>query len=305
MSHDYKPAKWIPHSHYWEGRSGHSVKYIILHGSASPGIETAEAMAQEYASGHGQFGPHFIVGRDGIVVQSALVANAAWSGGQVERGADWWWNTRGNPNLETISIVLVKPDKDNSLGLTDAQEFAARELIDHLVQTYHIPPRFADESGGITGQFSIAPLTQRFSPGPFPWDDLWAYLTRTRSFPLGGKSTSGAPLEAPQGSGASASTPLVRSRAVIVDLPGFAPLVQGIHRASSPPPFPQGATLGQTATWIGSAGGSIGLRVLLVVGGLILVYGLIMAVVRKNAWMGTSGAGLDTPSLLFLSKGRL
>lgn len=310
MSKDYSPAVWMPHSHYWHGRSGHQIKYIIIHGTASPGETTAEQVARYFQTTQRQTGSHFIVGRDGEVIQCCDVANAAWGNGIVEDGHEWWWGTHGNPNLETISIEFVKPDKDNALGLTPAQQQAGFDLIDSIVANYSIPPRWADEGGGITGHYSISPVTKRFCPGPFPWDELFAYLNRPIALhriiasphPVHSvmqNSTLAAPVASPTPPTPSGGGQLAHT--TLQELPGFSGIVGALNQAERFQALPNGANFGDTMSWVGSNAFTGFLRFGLVIFGVLLVFALIAAMVKKNIWMGQ--AGLDTPALLFHAKG--
>ncbi|MGH2515362.1 MAG: N-acetylmuramoyl-L-alanine amidase, partial [Ktedonobacterales bacterium] len=197
MSTDYKPAQWIPTSHYWAGRGGHAPKWIIIHGTA--GGTSAQAVAYYFQTDDPPTSAHYVVGLEGEIVQCVAEANSAWANGVVTQGHDPWWSPQLNPNFLTFSIEHVKPATDNSSQLTDKQKQASFALIEHLCDTYNIPKREADANGGITGHYSIDPVNRSRCPGTFPWGDLWTYLSgggNPMGVPAGWKDD-GATLTAP------------------------------------------------------------------------------------------------------------
>lgn len=183
MSEEYAPAEWIGTNHFWAGRSGYTPRWIIVHGTA--GGVSAEDVASFFQGNDPPTSTHYVIGRDGEVVQCVSEDDTAWGNGIVTEGHDPWWSPNLNPNFLTFSIEHVKPSPDNSDALTPAQKAASFALIAHLCQTYNIPIRRADASGGIAPHASIDPVNRGFCPGPYPWDDLIAYLN--------GNTTPGAP----------------------------------------------------------------------------------------------------------------
>lgn len=174
MSADYAPAEWIPTSHFWSGRGGNKPRWIIVHGTAGGGA--AQDVARCFQSNDPPTSTHFVIGRDGHVVQCVAESDSAWGNGVVTRGHDPWWTPKLNPNFVTFSIEHCKPDTGNQSDLTQAQKEASFALIAHLCDKYNIPKRPADANGGIAGHHSIDPVNRSFCPGPYPWDELWGYL---------------------------------------------------------------------------------------------------------------------------------
>lgn len=176
MSQDYSPALWLPAAgpdgpHSFAGHDPRR-QWIILHGTA--GGTSAPAIAAYFQTS--PHSTHYVIGRDGMVVQCVAEADSAWANAPVEAGADAWWHAFPNPNHVTLTIEHVKPATDNSDLLTPAQAAASFALIKHLCDRWQIPPRRADAQGGITGHNSIDPQSRAHCPGPYPWDDLFAAL---------------------------------------------------------------------------------------------------------------------------------
>lgn len=180
---DEEGVLWVPSPFHWNGREGQEPHWLILHGTA--GGTTAEAIAAWFQNPDAQASAHYIVGRDGTVVQCVRESDAPWANGIISgppgTGGDGvhhdsWWDSGINPNLVTISIEHVKPHIDNSDSLTEPQRASSFALIKHICQRTGILMRQANAQGGITGHYSMDPVNRSRCPGPYPWNDLWAYL---------------------------------------------------------------------------------------------------------------------------------
>lgn len=172
-------AVWIPNNNYFPGRNGYKPLYIIIHGTA--GFTSAEEVARFFKStekGNNPVSTHYIIDLDGTLVQCVEEKNSAWGNGGVTAGHDPWWSRALNPNRITISIEHVKLSRDNSDELTIPQKEAGFRLVEHICQRHAIPRQLANKRGGITGHYSMDPVHRRFCPGPYPWEELIAYLNR-------------------------------------------------------------------------------------------------------------------------------
>ncbi len=177
MAADQAGAIALYNNNYYPNRDGQKPRYIILHSTA--GGTSATAIANYFASTQNTSSPvssHYIIGTDGAVAQTVAEKNAAWGNGIISAGHDPWWSASVNPNDITISIEHCKPSLDNSDALTAKQQAASFKLISDICNRWSIPRRAADATGGITGHYSIDPVSRSNCPGPYPWDALWAYL---------------------------------------------------------------------------------------------------------------------------------
>jgi N-acetyl-anhydromuramyl-L-alanine amidase AmpD len=292
---------WMGHSQFWRGRGGYTVRFIIIHGTATPGIATAQGIGLLFQGRRGsvQGGTHYIVGLDGTVVQGCREEDSAWGNGIISNGHDpWWRGSNPNPNQISISIEHVKQSDDNHESLTPAQQEASFRLVDYLVRKWStIPPRLADAGGGITGHYSIDPINRRYCPGPYPWVQLIQSLTKNTTQPVVPGSydplTSGA---APEGivtvQPPAASVPSVGQTAHgwIAEFPGFGGIVYATDAAEQFQPFAaQG--IGDAFGWLGSNAFVLVLRFALVLLGLALILGLFVALAHGNQWMRDAGGG--------------
>jgi len=166
-------ATWMASPHHYNGRNGYAPKWLIIHGTA--GGSSAENIGAWFQNPSSQVSSHYVIGQDGKVVQCVDEANGAWANGRIESGADPWWSV--NPNYVTISIEHVKPKTDNSDAITPAQKTASFNLVRNIINRYPaIRKAWATSAGGITGHFSISPISRERCPGPYPWEELFAFL---------------------------------------------------------------------------------------------------------------------------------
>lgn len=170
---DEPGALWIPSNNHFAGRAGHSVRWLIIHGTA--GFSSAQEVGYFFQTA--DVSTHYTIGRDGTIVQSVREYDAAWGNGGVSEGHDPWWSQDLNPNYVTISIEHVKPSRDNSDELTPIQTEVSFRLVRAICDRHNIPKRRADATGGITGHYSMDPVGRHFCPGPYPWEELFAFLT--------------------------------------------------------------------------------------------------------------------------------
>lgn len=167
---DYSKAIWMPNNNCFPDTGKKS--FIILHGTA--GGNSAQEIANYFKGTEGSANPvssHYIVGKDGIVVQCVAEKDGSFGNGVVNNP-----NWTGNPNYYTISIEHVKSTSDNSETLTPAQQAASFALIKNICQRNGIGMHDADDTTGITSHAAIDPVNRARCPGTFDWDALWTYL---------------------------------------------------------------------------------------------------------------------------------
>src|SRR5690349_5187530 len=97
----YPPALWMPHNKYGYpqgtlGRNGQTLRYVVVHGTGEPG--TAQEIARYFQSRSTDAGTHFVIGREGVIVQCCLIEDAAWGNGGPQPGADPFWPRDINAN---------------------------------------------------------------------------------------------------------------------------------------------------------------------------------------------------------------
>jgi N-acetyl-anhydromuramyl-L-alanine amidase AmpD len=126
---DYAPASWRPSPNYWQGRDGQRLTGIVLHATA--GYEPGPV--EWFQSAASQVSAHYIVNRDGTVIQTVREADSAWHAGEVTSNSRFY---RGvNPNRTTIGIEHER-DASNTSPLTPAQLAASLALVRSIVRRH-------------------------------------------------------------------------------------------------------------------------------------------------------------------------
>lgn len=145
---------------------------IVIHKTASNGPTTAEQQGSYFQTNSEWKSVHYVVGKDGHVVQCVLEKDGAGGNCCTENGFDMFWNEAPTSNLNmcTFSIEHVDTSSDNSQPLTAEQKAASFKLVAYLCHKYHI------SVNNIKGHNSIAPLSRKNCPGNYPWMELFLYL---------------------------------------------------------------------------------------------------------------------------------
>lgn len=177
MGREYTPAidMFVDESRVFIGSltnsSANKDLSIVLHGTGSPGntVPTAQEIALFFASNKDEVSSHFVIGRDGTVVQCVSLKDGSGANCCVESGYDGFWTPYlkkyNNLNLCTISIEHCN-NIDNSLSPTREQLAASESLIKFLMQKYDIPTE------RIKTHASINPKSRAHCPGNYPLQEL-------------------------------------------------------------------------------------------------------------------------------------
>lgn len=184
MIPDESGAIVIPNNNFFSNRGGARPRWIVVHGTG--GGSSAQGTALYFQGTQNTQNPvssHYVIGQDGVIVQCVREADGAWANGYLSAGHDPWWTGAINPNNLTISIEHVKPALDNSTALTVPQMNASFRLIENICDRWGIPKRAADANGGITGHYSLDPLTRSRCPGAYPFAQLYSFLATSPAQP--------------------------------------------------------------------------------------------------------------------------
>ena len=142
---------------------------------------------------------HFVVGRDGRIVQAVDICNMAWANGTTRNGDNrdskhsplQVVRDRGvNANLYTVSIGFEGRLAQTNGALTNVQFEAGVWLIAHIREEinrlYSVRGTgFPFDRKHIVGHHEITPRTRPNCPGPqFPFDAIVQYLNKTPPEPL-------------------------------------------------------------------------------------------------------------------------
>lgn len=172
MGREYTPAldMFVDEQRTFIGAlQGNKDLSIVIHGSGSPVVPTAQELGLYFASNAAMLSSHFVIDRNGVVVQCVSLKDGAAANCCLEPGHDKFWdpyNTKyGNLNKCTISIEHAN-NADNSLALTDAQKKASFALVQFLCKKYNIPV------SRIKTHASLDPQSRAHCPGNYPMQEL-------------------------------------------------------------------------------------------------------------------------------------
>lgn len=158
------PYNFFQAVNYSKGRSGTYVDHIVLHCTRTTGMTRTIDICQDLKELRSY---HFIIGRDGRVVQTVRIRDTAWHARSI--------SNLEHANERSVAITLI------GLGnvFTDNQYTSLVNLSKTLIKIFPI------EESGIIGYDSISDDTI-YSPGPnFYWksflDRLFPYSTHEQA----------------------------------------------------------------------------------------------------------------------------
>ena len=127
---------------------------VIIHHTTN---ETAEQALRTLTNPERKVSAHYLIGRDGTIVQLVEEASRAWHAGLS------WWNGQTDINSASIGIEL---DNTGSEPFPDAQIDALLKLLAGIKLRHHIP------TANFIGHADVAP-TRKDDPSVFfPWSTL-------------------------------------------------------------------------------------------------------------------------------------
>jgi N-acetyl-anhydromuramyl-L-alanine amidase AmpD len=155
-----------------ESRQGMIPSEFVVHGTAggSFGNGVIDYMRTAGVS------THFVISTDGTIWQAVSTEVAAWANAPLMSPTLNFKNAAHNPNLWTISVEFCKPDKTNTIAITDAQFASGVALARVICDTYGIPKQRSNGNGGIIGHCDLNSAQRAGCPGTFPWDNFIAAI---------------------------------------------------------------------------------------------------------------------------------
>jgi|GEM_PF-2290289 len=162
----YPGAEWIP-SPYHRPRT-QTINTLVMHTTAG----TLQSAVNEFQHSSRHVSAHYVVGRNGLIIQMVSENQVAFHAGVVTAGpSSRFYGT--NPNLYSIGIEMENLDVITSLAdFPAAQRDAVFKLAKDVVRRNQIPL----DRQHIVAHSEIDPANRR-DPGPgFPWTTFMAYL---------------------------------------------------------------------------------------------------------------------------------
>lgn len=156
-----RPASvWTPSPNYREGGAGRRITCVVVHATATPGLDSPQAWLCDPAS---QVSAHYLIGQDGTIRHLVHEANVAW-----HAGASVW---KGAPNVNDYSVGLeLVNDNTGTMPYPEPQLAATAALVAAICQDHGV--RLED----VVGHLDVAP-GRKTDPAGFPWADFRARLS--------------------------------------------------------------------------------------------------------------------------------
>lgn len=145
-------VSWQPSPNFDQRRPN----LVIIHHT---GDDTLEQALRTLSSPERKVSAHYLIGRDGRIVQLVEESARAWHAGKS------WWGGITDINSVSLGIEL---DNNGHEPFTDAQIDSLLDLLADIRQRYHIPP------ANFIGHADVAPARKDDPSGFFPWQRLAA-----------------------------------------------------------------------------------------------------------------------------------
>lgn len=146
--------QWQPSPNFGPRRGGVSPDLIVLHYTA---MDSCETSVKRLCDPDFEVSAHYLIGRDGRVIQMVDEASRAWHAG-VGR-----WGTVNDVNSRSIGIEL---DNDGASPFPEPQMSALEPLMAQIMARWSIRPE------RVIGHSDMAPR-RKVDPGPhFDWSRL-------------------------------------------------------------------------------------------------------------------------------------
>ncbi len=132
-SHPGRGAAWVASPNFGARKpAGIPVDVVVLHSTCMPTNETAETVRlfQDPAS---QVSSHYVVGKDGQVVQMVSETDRAWHAGVCR------WQGRTDVNSCSIGVEMLHRDQDPDDAWPEAQFQAVARLLLDIRSRHRVP----------------------------------------------------------------------------------------------------------------------------------------------------------------------
>jgi N-acetylmuramoyl-L-alanine amidase len=144
------PTEWQPSPNFNERRPN----FVILHHTSD---DTVEEALRSLANPLRKVSAHYLIGRDGRILQLVDERARAWHAGESK------WGNDSDINSASLGIEL---DNNGREPFADTQIAALLRLLADIKQRYHIP------AANFVGHADVAPRRKTDPSRHFPWKTL-------------------------------------------------------------------------------------------------------------------------------------
>lgn len=157
-------SSWTPSPNFKTGGKGRRISCLVLHATATSGIDSPR---EWLCNPESEASAHYLVGRDGKILQLVDEDNVAWHAGESRwRGTEYVNPKDGKTtvNNRSIGIEMVNSN-DGKMPYPPEQVAAVLALAVPICKDYGI--KIVD----VVGHLDVAP-GRKTDPAAFPWDDF-------------------------------------------------------------------------------------------------------------------------------------
>lgn len=123
---------WLMAAHYDARPEGMPIDMIVIHDTETPGVRDARTIWRHFANPKSMVSAHYIIGKDGEIVQSVPDELRAWHTGES------YYQGEDHLNDRSIGIELVNAQTGVD-PFTNAQYKSLVRLVSYLVNVHDIP----------------------------------------------------------------------------------------------------------------------------------------------------------------------
>lgn len=156
-------SRWVASPNFNERTVGpEGIDVVVLHSTCMPTNEI-ESVVELFQKPESQVASHYVVGKDGEIVQMVAEKHRAWHAGKCD------WNGRTDVNSCSIGIEMMHRDQDPDDDWPEAQMQAMSRLMASIRSRHNVP----DENVIFHYECAV-PVGRKTDPKGFDRDRLLA-----------------------------------------------------------------------------------------------------------------------------------
>ena len=144
---------------YAKGRSGNSIKYIVIHYTANDG-DTDEGNGKYFHNNDVNASAHYFVDENSATL-SVPEADTAWHCGDKQKYTNGGATLKGKcKNSNSIGVEMCSDKRDGELVFTAETVSNTVELVKSLMKKYNVPIERVVRHYDVTGKICPAPFVK-------------------------------------------------------------------------------------------------------------------------------------------------
>ena len=151
--------KYLKSPNYHACKKVRSIRSVVIHYT---GMRSLQSAVERLMSKKHQVSSHYLISRNGKVLQLVKDNNIAW-----HAGVSNWFNFK---NLNKNSIGIELENKGHQYGY---QDFPSKQIVQLIKILKVLKKKFKIQNINITGHSDIAPNRKKDPGEKFPWNKLY------------------------------------------------------------------------------------------------------------------------------------